>query len=105
MGKFLFKNRWFAAIWVLATLVSVSTFVAEGGGTDKIEKAAADLKAQGERAQKPSAPHVFVIEGDADEVDENGFTRDEHLNKEARNLGEEAADGLVPVSEEVLIEN
>jgi hypothetical protein len=72
MYQLLFRSRWIAAIWALATLVSVATYVSEGGGNDKIAQTAADIKAQRNRLDRQEAGHSFVIEADPANQAEDG---------------------------------
>ncbi|HMO68080.1 MAG TPA: hypothetical protein PKE25_05360 [Novosphingobium sp.] len=51
MPRFLFRNRWFALVWVLATLVSIGVFFSEGGAHQDLEKAAATIRENADIAQ------------------------------------------------------
>lgn len=93
MYQILFKSRWFAAAWAVATLVSIATFVSEGGGGEKVQNAAADFKAKSEELHKPDGGHSFTIDPD---VDEHGFLTDEGVRKEQAALHKE--DGEAEVS-------
>src|SRR5215218_7518139 len=67
MYEFLFKSRWFAALWAIATLASIAAFVMEGGGSDKLQHAAKTAKAQA--APAPSDEDDVVEATDEELVD------------------------------------
>ncbi len=61
MQQLLFRSRWFALVWAALTLISIAAFVAKGGGVEKLDKAAAEL-----RAQREAAGRVVDSDGDPD---------------------------------------
>lgn len=62
MGKLLFRNRYFALIWVALTLFGAAAFVGDGGGREQLDAAAQRLQAQQKALEAPSAGHTFAAE-------------------------------------------
>ena len=62
MGQLIFRNRWFALIWVSGMLVSLATFFGEGGGHEKLDQAAAQLRENKQGLVAISQPRPIVAE-------------------------------------------
>ncbi len=91
MMQFLFKSRWFAAIWVLMTLGSIATFVSEGGGNEKIQSAAAKIKAQNEAMAKQDTGQGFAEEP-ADSGTGSGFASDDQPADETNQTSDDGSE-------------
>lgn len=44
MSRFLFKSRWIALAWLLATVFSIGAFFSEGGGHESLGETADDIR-------------------------------------------------------------
>ncbi len=75
MYQLLFRSRWFAAIWVVATLISIGTYVSKGGGSEKIDKAVSSIQARREAQQAPEPAHIINM--DANEAAGNDAAADD----------------------------
>jgi hypothetical protein len=62
MYQLLFRSRWFALLWAGVTLASIGAFVSEGGGTDKLDDTAQDVREQRQMMAGGGAPPTFVEE-------------------------------------------
>jgi hypothetical protein len=76
MTHFIFRNRWIALIWAVSTLASIALFVTRGGGSDKVESAVSQIRAQRASIEAQQNP-ALAAEQDARRDD--GFTPDEDL--------------------------
>lgn len=74
MMQLIFRNRWLALMWVAVSLISIGSYVSDGGGHEQVDRASAQLRAQQAEMQKDDGGHSFVIDADSD-----GFTSDEEL--------------------------
>jgi hypothetical protein len=62
----LFRNRWFALLYLAMTIASAAFFVGEQGGAALVRDSANQIRTERERLQNPSpsTPHVFEAEVD-----------------------------------------
>ena len=86
MMQLIFRNRWLALMWVAVSLISIGSYVSDGGGHEQVDRASAQLRAQQAEMQKDDGGHSFVIDADSD-----GFTSDEELVDAAIPDGEKQA--------------
>ena len=71
MTQLLFRNRWLAAMWVVVSLITVASYVGEGGGHEQVDAASAQLKAQQAALEQGGA---VMVEGQDD-----GFSAEKDL--------------------------
>lgn len=79
MYELIMRSRWIAGLFAAVTLISVATFVAEGGGADTVAPAA---EAAGSEVAPPApAVDAAAAPAPAPVVTEapDGFTEDESL--------------------------
>ena len=61
----LFRNRWFALLWLASTLASASLFVGDDGGAEKLRDTAEQIRAQRQQLQNASTHSSHVTEADS----------------------------------------
>ena len=83
MTQLLFRNRWLAAMWVVVSLITVASYVGEGGGHEQVDAASAQLKAQQAAMDQGAA---VMVEGQDD-----GFSAEKDLIDTTGDDEEEAA--------------
>lgn len=68
MIQLLFRNRWAALLWAGSVMASMALFVSEDGGSQQVEAAAKQIKAQRQArsidAMPPSPPAGFTPDED-----------------------------------------
>lgn len=71
MMQLIFRNRYAALVWVALSLFSAAAFVGEGGGAEKVDQTASQVRAQAEDlTASPSAPAREAEESEAAEPEE-----------------------------------
>lgn len=79
MPKFIFRSRWIAIIWAMGVLFSIGTFFSQGGGQEKLTKAASDIRAQQQAKVTQASVEVAEIQ---DPAEDGGFAGDEAVRSE-----------------------
>ncbi len=61
----LFRNRWFALLWLAMTLASASLFVGDDGGAAKLLDSAKQIRTQREQLQQIPPSSSRLVEAEA----------------------------------------
>ena len=86
MHRFLFRSRWIAAIWVLATLASIGAYFGEGGASGSLTATTERIKAQQAQMSAPApTPTAFM---EADEEVPGAASEEEEGGKRKRGKGD-----------------
>lgn len=64
----LFRNRWFALLWMVTTIASASLFVSDEGGAAKLLDTAEQIRTQRQQLQHLQRSSVQLVEAEAEDA-------------------------------------